>query len=1138
MIDYEDQGAENYLTPEELRYPVEEQQVLIALRYLADNDDSCADKDHAGFSRIDGEFGRDLARKEYPLTAKQLLAAHKICKKYMRTQLSPAGIILPEDEAVQAVARRKEMQWTARQQQREAPASYDTGSKARVIGIKDGMLGVMFPPQASDFQSNLSKIKAIQQEVEGLRLLNPTMPRVCFVDDKRDGKVFKYWQCPLEMLERVAKTFPDFKMTPDVQRFIDAEAERKADEQRKIEEAQRAHRERVERLLAALGDLDAPIGDRTLYAHQREAVRTMLEWGSGIIAFEMGTGKAQPLTAKVLTPQGWRLMGDIQVGDEVINSQGTVSHVTGVYPQGEKEIYKVTFSDGSSTECCDEHLWSVNTPTRIWRGMPARVLSLKQIANDLCINNGNAKHYIPIVKPVQFPNQDLPLDPYLLGVLLGDGGISRLTIKISSADQELLDSASSLLPTGVQLYQCAPTKTSRYDWRISTGAKGGAQRFNPVLDALRKLGLQGHLSYTKFIPESYKFSSIEQRIALLQGLLDTDGSIDKRTGAIEFHSSSKQLALDVIEIVQSLGGRATFRSKAPQYTYNGEKRNGSTAYSAGICLSPGIVPFRLSRKANIYRPREKYQASRAIRSVEYVGVKQAQCIAVDAPDHLYITDNYIVTHNTSIGSIIGLAYKKSAGCRVIIIGPKTMRSAWVEEAGRIECPIEYYTHDSCPTDIPGKFVLIVDEADYFQNMRAARTKKFMELAWKAEAVFPMTGTPARNGRPSGIYPLLLAVKNPAVYAELSDGTPAHDEIKKLRKRYEARYCAATATEYSAWDTTGAAYLEEYYKKFVGTPRGILRKLKKDCLDLPEKVRKLVQVNLTNEEADAYKAELKRLWEEHGARVAEKIEAFKTERLPQILEEEIKAWLRSRLNKKRIDSLEETIKQVSAKDLEEFKIKTTNTLLKEERQRLAMGDALVAMGHYRHVASRTKLRAADRIILDILDEEEDAQVVVFCEFKDVAQNLADSFGVPVLSGDTPQKQREKIVADFQNGENRVFVGIYGAGGVGITLTRAAHCILIGRPFTTGAAFQAEDRIHRISQQKTVIIQWLQIPVDVNDIDDKMDKMLQRKQGNISVMLDGATGDYDPNALEFSQKEALDLFYEATHFKAGRESEVGL
>lgn len=797
MIDYKDQESmDSYLTPEELRYPVEEQQILIALRYLADNDDGCADKDHAGFSRIDGEFGRDLANKDRPFTAKQLLAAHKICEKYQRTQLAPAGIILPEDEAVQAVARRKEMQWTARQQQREAPASYDTGSKARVIGIKDGMLGVMFPPQSNDFQSNLSKIKAIQQEVEGLRLLNPTMPRVCFVDDKRDNKVFKYWQCPLEMLERVSKAFPDFKMTPDVQRFIDAEAGRKADEQRKIEEAQRAHRERVERLLGALGDLDAPIGDRVLYAHQKEAIRTLIEWNGGILAHDPGLGK------------------------------------------------------------------------------------------------------------------------------------------------------------------------------------------------------------------------------------------------------------------------------------------------------------------------------------------------------------------TASGSMIAKAYMKAENCRVVVVGPKTLRANWVREAGWMGVPIEYFTHDSIPTDIPGKFVLIVDEAQAYQSRHAKRSKKFMELAWKAEAVICATGTPSKNGRPSNIYPLLLACKHPLVYAELSDGTPAHDQIKKLRLNFEKRYCAAQKTEYSQWDVTGAAFLEELHRKIVDTPRGVLRRRKDQCLDLPAKIRKLVPVELSKAEAESYRNEVSGMWNEYQSRVEAKIKEFKETKLPGKINQAIGDWLQETFSKEVLASAPDPHELVSAEELAAFKAKVTTLLLAEERTRIESGQALVMLGHFRHAGSKAKARATIDLIDSIFEEDaaeyweaeregrphKNAAVIVFCAYKDTAAQIAEKFGVPVMSGDTPDKQRQPMVDAFQAGENRVFVGIYGAGGVGVTLTAANTVILVDRPWTPGEVEQAEDRAHRIGQDGAVICEWLQIPAEVNPVDAKIDAILQKKQENVVKMLDGGVGNYEPDLL-FSNM-AHDLLFEATHFKTGKEVEVGL
>ncbi|MGO8951678.1 MAG: SNF2 helicase-associated domain-containing protein, partial [Ktedonobacterales bacterium] len=146
-------------------------------------------------------------------------------------------------------------------------------------------------------------------------------------------------------------------------------------------------------------------------------------WGLGAcLADDMGLGKAQPLESGVLTPTGWKPMGDIQVGDAVINSQGGTSHVIGVYPQGDQDIYRVEFTDGSTTECSEQHLWYVNTPLRRSRGYAGRVLQLSAIRETLKDSVGNNQHFIPLVQPLKFAEGTLPIAPYLLGVLLGDGG--------------------------------------------------------------------------------------------------------------------------------------------------------------------------------------------------------------------------------------------------------------------------------------------------------------------------------------------------------------------------------------------------------------------------------------------------------------------------------------------------------------------------------------------------------------------------------------------------------------------------------------------------------------------------------------------------------------------------------------------
>lgn len=364
-----------------------------------------------------------------------------------------------------------------------------------------------------------------------------------------------------------------------------------------------------------------------------------------LITGQSGGGKAQPLDAKILTPYGWTTMEEIQIGDEVINSQGLISRVTGVFPQGEKTIYKVTFNDGSSTECCDEHLWYTETVLDRAAKRKGSVKALSQIQGTLVYGCEDKKnHYIPMVKSVEFYSQEVPLDPYLLGSLIGDGCFQKEGVYFSNPSKEYVAALQTVLPKGLCFNQ---KQGSEIDWRITKGYYSNSS--NAVLEALRNLGLNSKKSTEKFIPNSYKFNSSEVRIAVLQGLLDTDGYADGHN--LEYSTSSEQLAKDFQFLVQSLGGKTRIVSKVPTYTHNSEKRIGAVSYRMNVSLPPAINPFRLQAKADRYSPRSKYPPYRSIASIEEVGVKQAQCIAVDAPDHLYVTDECIVTHNTT-GSLL------------------------------------------------------------------------------------------------------------------------------------------------------------------------------------------------------------------------------------------------------------------------------------------------------------------------------------------------------------------------------------------------------------------------------------------------------------------------------------------------------
>jgi ATP-dependent Zn protease len=354
-----------------------------------------------------------------------------------------------------------------------------------------------------------------------------------------------------------------------------------------------------------------------------------------------GFAQAQPLDAKILTPHGWTTMGAIGVGDEVVDPEGGTARVTGVFPQGERDIYRVTFSDGSSTECDLDHLWQIQRHrNRAWR-----VETLGSIKERLESDSRQNRPYIPLVHNLEFEEQELPLDPYLLGVLLGDGCFTTTTPALIAAEPEPVSAFAARLPAGMRAEENTGKSGAYY---LDAGKRGRLP--STLTSTLRSLGLYGHGAPTKVVPDVYKYASARTRLEVLRGLMDTDGHIrqDERSEAV-FATSSPSLADDVVFLVQSLGGTATKRrvgTGSYRHPVHGD-RPAAPGWHVQVALGPDCNPFRLERKREHWT--RVWGPSRRIVSIEKVGRKQAQCIKLDSENELYVTDDFIVTHNTFIG---------------------------------------------------------------------------------------------------------------------------------------------------------------------------------------------------------------------------------------------------------------------------------------------------------------------------------------------------------------------------------------------------------------------------------------------------------------------------------------------------------
>ena len=370
-----------------------------------------------------------------------------------------------------------------------------------------------------------------------------------------------------------------------------------------------------------------------------------------------GGGKLMSLDEVVATPWGWKRHGDLIVGDQVCNPDGSIARVIALYDRINQPIYRITFDDGASCEAGGEHLWCMRriSKERFQKRDSDDIPSRFQIATTqqiLALCNRGHRIGIPLTKPVNYTvtsrNADArwPVKPYALGALLGDGHLSEAAATLTCADDEIVELI----------------KADGYaHGRIGSNAGNRARSFpfrGAIVEGLASLGLVGARAWEKFIPERYLTTATDARAALLRGLMDTDGYADSR-GHASYTTVSKRLAEDVQVLARSLGYKARITSRVPTYSYLGERLHGRLAFTVAISGAEHQGDLFSLRRKQI-RAKQPYnggagrsERTRVITNIEYLRHDTGRCIAVNHPNGLYLTRDFIVTHNTDL--IIGLA---------------------------------------------------------------------------------------------------------------------------------------------------------------------------------------------------------------------------------------------------------------------------------------------------------------------------------------------------------------------------------------------------------------------------------------------------------------------------------------------------
>lgn len=720
--------------------------------------------------------------------------------------------------------------------------------------------------------------------------------------------------------------------------------------------------------------------------------------GHSLLADSPGVGKAHPLTEPILTPTGFRPMGDISEGDEVIGANGQPTRVEAVYPQGVLPIYRVTFDDGTFSRCTGEHLWK----TISYNGADAGVHTTEQLIEKL---NSNGV-FIPLTKPVD-----------LDGPTLSDEDAYRFGKQYA---QEL------------HLHDLPATASARL------------QVFRGVIASIGVHDWDSEWDYTS--------------------LNDTPLP----------HDAADALA----DLVRSLGGKAWDRNRAKGEFFTRLHIELPAAYADAVrdrghdedcACETGEWCYDDSSRLPTIAER------RSITSIVLDGEEEAQCIRVAASDHLYLTRDYVVTHNT-FQSLAATAVLRSQG--MVIVCPPVVTTNWAREVVKsgIFAEDEIVTYRSGTKKEPvldgAKVIIIADSLlasrphikhhiAIWMNKLERLTVAYDEIhraksmgSKRSDAVLDMVAL-APHARPIGITgtPVLAG---PHELVPTLEFTGHLGPVFGGAGPFLETYC--TRDRFGSFHPRKSA-LPDLNRKL--NEHVWMRRTKKDVLPfLPEK-------HITSVELDVDLKEYRRTHREIVEEIIEWFEAFRAQegRMPYI------------------------------EEVEEF-----------------ANDNLRYASSLRMAAGMTKVPVAIEMVTEWVTGNPDEPVLVWAHHKDVIAALHETavkagVATGVIAGGISTAERDRLVDGFQAGEIPVLICSITAAGVGITLTRGANAIFVESDWTPALMLQAMDRQHRIGQTKEV---HAEILLALGTLDEHIQGTLAKKGETLEVIL----GD-DSNSVAVGQ-----------------------